>query len=185
MILLLKHGASAASVREVVDAVSALGLSTTPLDDARGKALEVLGADPSRVLGLRGLAAVEEILTRRTPLQGGEPVWPHFLLRVLILVLLLLAVLSLLSAFAPVGLGDRAGTPLPPGTPPPLEWYLWPLAGLRDHLGSGAARVATGLFWILFFAWPFLDRSDSARARILRRVMGLALIALLLALGLR
>jgi hypothetical protein len=183
MILLLKHGASAASVREVTEAVQALGLSTTPLDDARGRALEVLGADPSRVLGLRGLPAIEEILTRRTPLEGGEPVWPHFLLRAVILLLLLLVALSLLSAFAPVGLGDRAGTSPPPGDP--LEWYLRPLAGLREHLGPGVARVLTGLFWILFFAWPFLDRSESARARILRLVMGVALIALLLALGLR
>ncbi|MFI5403576.1 MAG: hypothetical protein ACHQ1G_11620, partial [Planctomycetota bacterium] len=131
--------------------------------------------------GLRGLAAIEEILTRRTQLRGGEPIWPHFSLRVLILMLLLFAVLALLSAFLPAGLGDRASAS--PG-PPLVEWYLRPLAGLRGILG-GATRIATGAFWVLFFAWPFLDRADTPKGRVLRRIMGAALLALLLALGLR
>jgi len=179
MILLLRHDATDASIREVKDAVSALGLSTAPLDGGRGRALEIVGADPSRVLGLRGLAAVEEILTRRTPLKGGEPLWPHFLLRLGILTLLLLALLALLSAFFPAGLGDRAGGP--PG-PPVVEWYLRPLARLFEIL-RGGTRVATGLFWILFFAWPFLDRTATPRGRMLLKVMGVLLIALLLVLG--
>lgn len=183
MILLLKHDATETSIREVRDAVQALGLSTTPLDDGRGHALEVVGADPSRVLGLRGLAAIEEILTRRTPLKGGEPLWPHFSLRVLILFLLLLAVLSLLSAFAPVGLGDRASAIQTPD--PPVEWYLRPLLGLRGLVGITAARVVTALFWILFFTWPFLDRTTTPRHRQLVKVMGLAILVLLIALGLR
>jgi len=181
MILLLKHDATEASIKEVKDAVEALGLSTAPLDDGRGRALEIVGADPSRVLGLRGLAAVEEILTRRTPLKGGEPLWPHFALRLGILTLLLLAVLALLSAYLPAGLGDRANGAM---GMPVVEWYLRPLAGLREILGGGT-RVATGLFWVLFFAWPFLDRTSTPRGRLLLKVMGVALIVLLLALGFR
>jgi hypothetical protein len=179
MILLLKHDATDASVRELKEAVQALGLSTAPLDDGRGRALEIVGADPSRVLGLRGLAAIEEILTRRTPLAGGEPIWPHFTLRLAIVTLLLLALLSILSGYVPTGLGDRATVAAPPGPP---EWYLRPMVGLRDLLGP-FARPATALFWILFFAWPFLDRGDSPARRMLLRVMGGALVALLLALA--
>lgn len=181
MILLLRHDASEDSVRELKDAVHALGLSTTPLDDGRGRALEVVGADPSRVLGLRDMAAVGEILTRRTPLHGGEPVWPHFTLRFSIVTLLLLALLSILSGYFPAGLGDQASVTAPPG-PPAVEWYLRPMLGLRDLLGP-FARVAAALFWILFFAWPFLDRADSPMRRMLRKVMGGALIALLLVLA--
>jgi hypothetical protein len=181
MILLLKHDATEASVRELKEAVQALGLSTAPLDDGRGSALEVVGADPSRVLGLRGLAAIEEILTRRTPLTGGEPVWPHFTLRLGIVTLLLLALLSILAGFFPVGLGDRAGGSLSP-EPLAVEWYLRPLLGFGRLLGP-FARIGTALFWILFFVWPFLDREDTPRRRILLKVMGGALIALLLALG--
>ncbi|MCK6458740.1 MAG: hypothetical protein L6Q95_02450 [Planctomycetes bacterium] len=181
MILLLKHGASEGTVRDLKDAVQALGLSTQPLDDGRGRALEVVGADPSRVLGLRGHAAVEEILTRRTPLAGGEPVWPHFTLRLSILSLLLLALLSILAGYFPAGLGDAASVTAPPG-PPAVEWYLRPMLGLRDLLGP-FARVATALFWILFFAWPFLDRRDTPLRRMLLKVMGGALIALLLVLA--
>jgi len=181
MILLLRHDATDASIKELQERVQALGLSTAPLPGGRGRALEIVGADPSRVLGLRGLAAVEEILTRRTPLKGGEPLWPHFLLRVGILALLLLTTLAVLSAYFPAGLGDRAGGP--PG-PPVVEWYLRPLAGLREILGGGT-RLATGLFWVLFFAWPFLDRTATPRGRMLLKVMGVALLALLLVLGLK
>lgn len=184
MILLLRHDATEASIHEVKEAVRALGLSTAPLDDGRGRALEVVGADPSRVLGLRGLAAVEEILTRRTPLKGGEPVWPHFTLRVLLLLLLLLAALSILSGFFPVGLGDRS-TGGVSSEPLRVEWYLRPLLGLRGALGIGAARVATALFWILFFAWPFLDRTETKRSRMLLKLMGIALLVLLVVLGIR
>jgi len=180
MILLLKHDVTEASVRDLKDAVTALGLSTAPLDDGRGKALEVVGADPSRVLGLRGHAAVAEILTRRTPLVGGEPVWPHFTVRLLIVALLLLSVLALLTAFFPRGLGDHASG----ATPGPLvvEWYLRPLLGFRGLLGP-LARIGTGLFWILFFAWPFLDRANTARGRLLLKVMGAALLLLVVVLG--
>jgi quinol-cytochrome oxidoreductase complex cytochrome b subunit len=180
MILLLKHDATEASIRELKDAVVALGLSTTPLDDGRGKALEVVGADPSQVLGLREHAAVAEILTRRTPLVGGEPVWPHFTLRLLIVALVLLSVLALLTGFVPRGLGDRAsGTTTGPLL---VEWYLRPLLGFKSLLGP-LARVGTGLFWVLFFAWPFLDRANTARGRLLLKVMGGALLLLVVVLG--
>jgi len=189
MIILLKHDVTEAGMREVADAVSELGLGTVPLDDARGRAFEVVGADPSRVLGLRGLPAIEEILTRRTPLKGGEPVWPHFTLRLVILTLCLLALLSVLAAFVPVGLEDRARPTLAPG-PTVKEWYLRPLHSVLDIAGMTTTRITVGLFWIFFFFWPFLDRADPetprGRKTILGlRVLGVALIILLLALGIR
>lgn len=189
MIILLKHEATEEGVRAVADAVQELGLGTVPLDDARGRAFEVVGADPSRVLGLRHLAAVEEILTRRTPLAGGEPVWPHFTLRVVILTLVLLAVLALLAAYLPIGLEDPARPTLAPG-PVVKEWYLRPLHALLDLVGMTATRITVGLFWVFFFFWPFLDRADPATPRGRKtilglRVLGVALIVLLIALGLR
>jgi hypothetical protein len=180
MILLLKHDATDAAVRELTDRVAELGLSTAPLDGGRGRALEVVGDDPSRVLGLRGLAAVEEVLTRRTPLKGGEPVWPHFTLRVIMLALGLLVTLALLSGFLPPGLGDRTKGLVPSGPP---EWYLRPLFGLLNLVGPAFTRVLAGLFWVLFFAWPFLDRTETPKGRLLIRAMGIALLALLVALG--
>jgi len=189
MIILLKHDATDEGVREVENAILELGLGTVPLDDVRGRAFEVVGADPSRVLGLRGLEAVEEILTRRTPLTGGEPVWPHFTLRVIILTLVLLALLALLAAYLPIGLEDRARPTLPPG-PVVKEWYLRPLHTLLDVVGLTMTKITVGLFWIFFFFWPFLDRADPATPRGRKtilglRVLGVALIVLLIALGLR
>jgi hypothetical protein len=187
VIILLEPEADEARVREVAEAVRALGLDTAPLDDTRGRALEVVGADPSPVLRLRGMAGVAAILTRRTPLAGGEPVWPHVTLRVAILALLLLAGIALLSGFLAPGLGDRAGS-APPSATPGVEWYLRPLRGLTGLLSPGATRVVVGLFWVLFFAWPFLDRADPStsrgrRARLALRVLGVLLVLLLVALG--
>jgi quinol-cytochrome oxidoreductase complex cytochrome b subunit len=189
MIILLRSDASDADVRDVTEAVRALGLGTAPLDDVRGSALEIVGPDPSRVLGLRGHRGIAEILTRRTPLAGGEPIWPHFALRLAILALLLLSAIALLSAFAPPGLDDRANPALAPG-PPLVEWYLRPLEGLVRLAGPVSARVIVACFWILFFAWPFLDRADPATPRGRRtllalRLLGIALLALLVALGFR
>jgi hypothetical protein len=49
-------------------------------------------------------------------------------------------------------------------------------------------RVVVGLFWVLFFAWPFLDRADPAtpggrRVRLALRLLGILAVLLLVALG--
>lgn len=187
MIVLLRPDADAAAAEGVAQALRRLGLDPVPLDDVRGRAFEVGGDPTGRVLELRRIPGVEEVLTRRTPLEGGEPLWPHFALRLASVALVLLAVLLLLSAFTPPALGDRA---VPDdGASRAVEWYLRPLAGLLARF-PGAGRPLVGLFWLLFFLWPFLDRADPAtpggrRLVLAMRVMGAALVVLLLVLALK
>jgi hypothetical protein len=185
VIVLLRHGAPAGDVREFVDAVRALGLEVVPLDDRRGRGFEILGAERGKVLALRGSPAVAEILTRRTALAGGEPLWPHFFLRFSALGLAVLAALLLVAAWLPPQLAEAA----PGAGDGGVDWYLRPLAAFLAFF-PGAFRPLGGtlflLFWGLFIFWPFLDRAEpSGRTAKLVRVMGVLLLLLMVLLGAR
>jgi quinol-cytochrome oxidoreductase complex cytochrome b subunit len=193
VIVLIRSEADAAAVRELLDSVTGMGLEVLPLDDGKGRGFEVIGGERGRVLALRDLPAVEEILTRRTVLEGGEPLWPHFALRVAILFVSLLVVLALLSAFVPPGLGDQAlGDSL---TPPPasVEWYLRPLAGFLGLFGDTPSAIGGALLllcWLAFTFWPFVDRADAstaagARMAKLARVLGAVVCLLVVLLAIR
>jgi len=188
VIVLLEPDASPETVREVVRAIQELGLKAIPLHEAKGNALEVLGAERGRALELRGTPGVQEILTRRTALTGGEPLWPHGALRLSIMALPLLVIILLLSVFFPPALGDRVD-PTADG-PRVVEWYLRPVTALLDLFPTDASFVGSliiALYWILFFVWPFVDRADPGTPRgrktaLAIRAMGAAVILLLVVL---
>lgn len=181
MIVLLKDDATPAAVRAVAEKIRAMGLEPVPLDDVKGKAFEVLGDERSRVLALAHDEGVLEILTRRMPLEGGEPVWPHFALRVGILSVLLVAALLLLTAFLPPGLSDPA--PKATSGPGHVEWYLRPAEGLfrflhpLPHWVGGTIVLLFGFALLLL---PWIDRGgESRRARLLSvgvKTVGLAVL---------
>jgi len=189
MIILLEPNVPAETHRKLVERVRSLDLDVVPLELGARRALEIVGSDPSRVLGLADADGVLEILTRRTPLVSGEPIWPHFTIRVLIATLLLIVLLALLTAFFPPGLGDRA-TATPPADAPSVEWYLRPLEVLLHKLPAAIGGWVVLLFWLGLFLLPFLDRADTSTARgqlqlLILRVVGLATLAagILFALG--
>lgn len=189
MIVLLEPDAAPEAVREVVRAIEDLGLQAVPLEDAKGHALEVLGTDRGRALELRGTPGVQEILTRRTALSGGEPLWPHGVLRLAIMAVPLVVVILLLSVFFPPPLGDRVDPAAAEGTRV-VEWYLRPVTAVLDVFPVGVGFVGSAiiaLYWILLFVWPFVDRVDPGTPRGRRtllaiRVMGAAVILLLVVL---
>jgi len=165
MIVLLTHDADTATVQDVLRRVEELGLRAVTLDTRRGRALEILGSDRGRALALRGTPGVREILTRRTALIGGEPVWPHFTLRVAILTLLILVVMAGLTAFRPPGLGDAVGATstlvADADAMADVEWYLRPAAALVKLFGperQGLAGAVAMLGWLALLCWPFIDR---------------------------
>lgn len=189
MIVLLEPGSGPETQREVVKAIEALGLQAVPLGEAKGNALEVIGAERGLALELRGTPGVQEILTRRTALTGGEPLWPHGALRLAIMAVPLVIVILLLSVLFPPPLGDHAGPATGDGQPV-VEWYLRPVTAVLDLFPAGASflgAVVIALYWILLFVWPFVDRADPQGPRgrkiaLAIRVMGAALIALLVIL---
>jgi len=161
MIILVRADASAAQVDALGRRIRDLGLTVVVLDDAKGRALEVLGDERGRVLSLADDPAVEEVLTRRTPLAGGEPLWPHAALRVGMLAVALLSVLLLLAAFFPPALSDPARPPLAKSPAP--EWYARPPAAVLEAFPS-SIRWIGGALVLLFGAalllLPYLDRFD-------------------------
>ena len=188
MIVLIRHDADPDAVRALADGIRELDLEAVPLDTGHGRAFEVVGADPSRVQELAGDPAVAEIMTRRTPLAGGEPVWPHVVLRVAIATILLLVLLALLTAIFPPGLGDQA-TAARPETAPAVEWYLRPLDQLLQVFPAGLGGWLVLLFWVALFLWPFLDRADPSTPRgrkavLLMRIAGGVVLVLAVALAL-
>lgn len=191
MIVLLRPGVSQETHLALVESIRAMDLDARPLELGDRRALEVVGDDPRRVLELAEAEGVEEILTRRTPLEGGEPIWPHFAIRVLIAGLALVIVLALLTAFLPPGLGDRA-TATPPATAPAVEWYLRPLDVVLGFFPSApwVGGWLVVVFWLALMLWPFLDRADEEttrgrRAILLIRALGVltVLVGVLFALG--
>jgi quinol-cytochrome oxidoreductase complex cytochrome b subunit len=190
VIVLVRQDADELTIAGLVRSVAELGLTLRPIDGPKGRAFEVVGAERGRVMALRGAPGVEEILTRRWSLAAGEPVWPHVTMRLMILLLLLVVALALLAAFCPPGLGDPAESHAA-GTGE-VEWYLRPLEAFLS-LFPGAVRWLGGVLvlfsWVVLLIWPFLDRADPAtprgrRAILLMRIMGVALIVLVVILGL-
>jgi len=186
VIVLLREDATTEALEELRKALEELGLFMMPLDERKGSGFEVIGRDRGRVLELRDSPAIEEILTRRHRLTGGEPIWPHFVLRVSILVFVLFLVVGLLTAFFAPGLGDRAlteGAELPQHP----EWHLRPLEGFIERIPMAGTLFL--LAWIVFIFWPFLDRTDrntpsGRRIARLVRWLGILFAAFLVALGL-
>lgn len=183
MIVLLQPTVSAEGAHAIAERIRALGLQVIPLDDAKGRALEVLGEERGKVLTLDE-PGIREVLTRRVPLVGGEPVWPHFALRLGILAILVVSTLLVLTAFLPPGLGDPATHERAAAAP--LEWYLRPagalLARTPGSLGwiGGTAILALGLV-LLFLPW--IDRGDASKPRdraVAQGVRAAATIVLLL-----
>ena len=183
MIVLLREGADDAQVEDLRSRIAALGFTVMRLDEGKGGALEVTGLVTSPVLGSRGPPAVADILTRRRPIEGDEPLWPHGMLKLGMLLLLLLTIVLLLTGFLPPGLGDQAeATATRPVVA--LEWYLRPLAAFlalfpRSHPWIGGTLVL--VLWLGLLLWPFLDRTDPEKPRGRRtlqllRVMGVLLI---------
>ncbi|MHC4971909.1 MAG: hypothetical protein ACYTG3_06225 [Planctomycetota bacterium] len=188
MIVLLEPDAGPETVREIVRAIQELGLKAIPLREAKGNAIEVRGPQRGRALELRGTPGVQEILTRRTALTGGEPLWPHGALRLAIMAVPLLVIILLLSVLFPPALGD----PVDPAAEGPrvVEWYLRPVTALLDLFPGESTFVGSlivALYWILFFVWPFVDRVQPGTQRgrytaLAIRVMGAAVILLLVVL---
>jgi quinol-cytochrome oxidoreductase complex cytochrome b subunit len=185
MIVLLEPGCTQEVARAVAARLTDLGLQVTPLEGPRGRALEVDGPDVGRALALLGAPGVRAVLSRRTPLEGGEPLWPHVALRVALLSLSLLLVLLALVVIWPPGLGDEAHPDTVLQAQPP-EWYLRPAAVALDLAGEAGRRVAGVALagaWLLLLLWPFVDRADvgTPRGRAAARVVRLGGALLLLA----
>ncbi|MGH7149907.1 MAG: cytochrome b [Planctomycetota bacterium] len=153
--------------------------------------LPVLGAHLwlVRRLGVSTLedADVEERVGHARLCEGGEPFFPHHVLREAFVANLALGLLFLLAILAPAGLGPRAD-PLetPPGVRP--EWYFLPVYQLQKYMprsllgveGNTLGFLASIPPILLLLALPFLDRGPARRPSRRKGAMGLGLLFLCL-----
>ncbi|HET6201949.1 MAG TPA: cytochrome bc complex cytochrome b subunit [Planctomycetota bacterium] len=146
-----------------------------------------------RRLGISTLEDVstEERVGHASLCEGGEPFFPHHVLREAFVVNLALALLFLLAILAPAGLGPKAD-PLetPPGVKP--EWYFLPVYQLQKYMpatvlgveGRTLGFLLANLPPLLLLALPFLDRAPARRPSRRKGAMALALLAAFLAFAL-
>jgi len=179
MIVLMSPTADAATIQAALDKAAQLGLHMIALDGATGRGFEAIGKGRGRALELRGVPGVAEILTRRVAISGGEPLWPHGALRIGLMTLVVLALLVLLAAWFPPGLGDPASSG--ETIVPVAEWYLR-LPELALGMAPSVTPYLLPLFWVVLLFWPFIDRFDprSVGGRAAHRGLRLAVLALLL-----
>jgi cytochrome b6-f complex subunit 4 len=188
VILLLRHDATDGAIADLRQRLDGLGFECSRLDGARGRALQAQGSDVRKLLPLRDHPAVEDLLSNQVTLGSDEPLWPHGSLQLLILLVVIGAVLLVLVAVAPAGLGDAAD----PGAGAPAggsEWYMRPLAAFLRLFPAPLGGILVLVLWIGLIAWPFLDRQRAVDARsrrvsLLVRVMGALLILAMIALAL-
>jgi hypothetical protein len=184
VILLLRHDASDADVANLRQRLDELGFESSRLDDARGRALEAHGEHLHELATLRSHPAVEDLLASEPATGEVEPLWPHGVLQLSILLTLIGVVLLVLLAIAPAGLGDRADLTTLPQTEA-SEWYLRPLATLLHTIPSPVGGIVVLLLWIGLVFWPFLDRPrEPRRHALLIRIMGIVLIVALITFAL-
>jgi quinol-cytochrome oxidoreductase complex cytochrome b subunit len=188
VIILLRHGASDAEVAELRERLGELGFESSRLDDARGRALEAHGHHVQELLALRNHPAVVDLLASETTTSDEEPLWPHGVLQISILLVLIIVALLILIAVAPAGLADKAdlGSIAPEGA---SEWYLRPLAKFLHTFTPMFGGILVLLLWIGLVFWPFLDRDhgDGPRSRriaLMVRIMGVLLIVAMLTFAL-
>ncbi|MDA0745151.1 MAG: cytochrome bc complex cytochrome b subunit [bacterium] len=115
---------------------------------------------------------------------GGEPFFPHHILKEGMAAYFLLGILLTLVILVPFHLGPPADPfQTPEGIKP--EWYFLPMFQLLKYLPEPIAVALPGLVVFLLLLLPFLDRSPERHPRRRPVAMGLgaALLAVTLALG--
>ena len=188
MILLLRHEATDADVTDLRERLGELGFESSRLDGEQGRALEVRGDHVQELVALRSHRAVEGLLANEAISGRDEPLWPHGMLQLLMLLVVIVAALLVLTAVAPAGLEERADL----GAAPPAEgseWYMRPLAAFLRVFPAPLGGILVLVLWTGLIAWPFLDRKrePDTRARrdaLLVRIMGALLIVLMIVFAL-
>ncbi len=103
-----------------------------------------------------------------SPLAAGhtddpKPLFPHHLLNLLTILLLLSGTILTLAILAPAVFQNRADPfTSPPGILPP--WYLLPAYGLVEILPNGMGGILLLLALLTFLGVPFLDRTPDKPA---------------------
>jgi quinol-cytochrome oxidoreductase complex cytochrome b subunit len=124
--------------------------------------------------------------TPAKPRPQPTPLFPDFLLNLLILVLLTSGLLLSLAVFFPASLTEHAD-PLSPLVDPQPRWYFLPIHGLLRNLHGAAASLSIITLLVVLFLVPVLDAKPAQTAwrKLTQRTLGCLVIAGWVLLGIR
>jgi quinol-cytochrome oxidoreductase complex cytochrome b subunit len=118
------------------------------------------------------------------PAEEGRPFFPNHFLKEVMTVYLVMGILLTLAVLYPFPLHEEANPfQTPEGIKP--EWYLMYTYQFLKYVPKVLGLVSMGLFVVLLFLIPFLDRTPHRRPsqRKLTTYLGVAVLSLALALG--
>jgi len=123
-------------------------------------------------------------VNQEKPIEEGRPFFPNHFLKEMIVAYLVIGVLISLAVLYPFPLHEKANPfQTPEGIKP--EWYLMYSYQFLKYVPKMVGLSSMGLFVILLFLVPFLDRSPyrHPRKRKLATSLGAAVLILALILG--
>jgi len=185
MILVLRPGSTEADVAEVLQELDRRGCAGRVLVTEGSSVVHVVSGRTRRVRKLRALDQVLEVVPTSGPRvrREGWRFYPYHFVNWSACGIALLGLLVFLAGLLPTGIGAAVDYSHPAESVS-QPWYLWaPLAFTRLFPSSlfWLAWTLLGLASLAVLLLPLLDRSrpDSGRARALRFVSALALVAVL------
>ncbi|MFQ6031415.1 MAG: hypothetical protein ACE5K2_00720 [Candidatus Zixiibacteriota bacterium] len=120
----------------------------------------------------------------RAAAEEGRPFFPNHFLKEVIAVYLVIGILLTLAILYPFPLHEKANPfQTPEGIKP--EWYLMYSYQFLKYVPKAVGLLSMGLFVLLLFLVPFLDKTPHRRPkkRKLATSLGVAVVFLALALG--
>jgi quinol-cytochrome oxidoreductase complex cytochrome b subunit len=183
MILVLRPGASAAEVAEVLQELERRGCTGSVMRTGTGPVVHVTGGRSRRARRLRELEQVVEILPTSGPRvrREGWRFFPYHFVNWSAFGVALLGLLVFLAGMLPTGIGDEVDYSHPPEVVA-QPWYLCvPLAFVHAFPPALAwlGWILLALAALALFFLPLLDRTppESSSSSRLRQASALALVA--------
>ncbi len=186
MLVVFREGTVENEARRVARMMEAAGISCDVVVGLRKIVIHARTEDAELLAPFQNHPGIESML----PLSGsadsaeGYPFFPRQFFTNLMVMILVLGALVLLAGYLPAGLGARHDPLFAPAATN-VEWYLLPVQKFLEMLTNRFASLGvllTGLFSLVFFLWPWVDRSGRTMSRLLR--LGATIFfLLLLALG--
>jgi quinol-cytochrome oxidoreductase complex cytochrome b subunit len=177
MLVIFKEGTTEEEVQRVSGMMKAAGIESHVMVGLRKIVIHARTSDVDLLAPFQSYAIVEGLV----PIKGedqeeeGYPFFPRQFFTNIIVMILALGFLVLLAGYFPAGLGEPYD-PIQPAPQVGAEWYLVAIEKFLEVIPLPLVPLSllmVGLFSVVIFVWPWVDRSEvgsSVTSRVLRLV---------------